>query len=145
MCKLNAHNKISVNEQPERAKILVIDDDQLIRDNMKRLLSGVVRKFNLDIDIIEGSDGLDLVDLVNDDTENLIRLIFTDENMAQLDGSEAIRRIREIKKMNNIKVISITSLDDLISVQRILESGADKVLTKPARRVQLEDLVKTYL
>jgi hypothetical protein len=36
---------------------------------MKRMVSQCLKKFNLDYEIIEGEDGSDLIDLVNDDTE----------------------------------------------------------------------------
>jgi CheY-like chemotaxis protein len=128
-----------------KIKILVVDDDKLIRDNMKRMLGCIVNKLKLDYEIVEGTDGTDLVNMVIDDNENLIKVIFTDENMTELDGSVAISRIRNLKTTNYIKIISITSLDDTHSIQRILECGADKVLQKPARRIVLEDILKNYL
>jgi CheY-like chemotaxis protein len=140
-----SQSSLQIDNITKKDKILVVDDDKLIRDNMKRMLGYIAGKLNLDYEIIEGSDGVDLVNMVLDDTKNLIKFIFTDENMTELDGSEAISRVKDIKITNCIKVISITSLDDVYSVQRILDCGADRVLQKPARRTIVEEILKSYL
>jgi CheY-like chemotaxis protein len=145
MCKLFTRSKLKKVTFKEKKKILVIDDDPMIRNNMLKMLKSIVRKHKLDYEIVEGDDGSELIDLVHDDSENLIRLIFTDENMTKVEGSEAISTIREIKLTNHIKVVSITSLEDDLSVQRILKCGADKVLKKPAARRVLEEVCQTLL
>jgi DNA-binding NarL/FixJ family response regulator len=146
MCKLLFSNKLrkaSLNN--DKSKILVIDDDPLIRNNMLKLIKIMLRRFGMDYDIVEGSDGRDLIHLVMDDAENLIKLIFTDENMTSVEGSEAITVIKEIKQRNCIKIISITSLEDENSVKRILKCGADMVLKKPASMATLDEVFKTLL
>jgi CheY-like chemotaxis protein len=135
--------KASVTQ--DKSKILVIDDDPLIRNNMLKLTRRMLRRYSLDYDIVEGSDGSDLIDLVMDDAENLIKLIFTDENMTSVEGSDAIAAIKEIKQKNCIKIVSITSLEDEISVMRILRCGADRVLRKPASMTTLDEVFKTFL
>jgi DNA-binding NarL/FixJ family response regulator len=146
MCKLSIPAKLDINKGTlERLQILIIDDDPLIRSNIRKIIKGIINKFNLEFDIIEGCDGNDTINLVMDDTENLIRIIFTDENMAEVEGSEAISEIRDIKESNAIKIVSITSLEDEGSVMKILKSGADKVLTKPASKVVIEEILRGYL
>jgi response regulator RpfG family c-di-GMP phosphodiesterase len=143
MCRITKQRRISIDKlQAEQEKILIVDDDILIRNSMKRMVSQCLRKFNLNYEIIEGEDGSDLINLVNDDTENLIRLIFTDENMSDVEGSEAINSIKGIKECNSIKIISITSLEDEESVARILQCGADKVCKKPANIPLLEEIFR---
>jgi CheY-like chemotaxis protein len=142
MCKQFNHSKPRKVSLKENAKILVIDDDPIIRNNMLKMLKNIVRKYNLNYDILEGNDGGELINLVQDDTENLIKLIFTDENMTKVEGSEAISTILEIKLKNQIIVVSITSLEDDLSIQRILKSGADRVLKKPVHRRVLEDICR---
>jgi CheY-like chemotaxis protein len=143
MCKLLNQSKLRKVSLTEKEKILVIDDDPLIRNNMLKMLKSIVRKYNMDYEILEGDDGAELINLVQDDSENLIRLIFTDENMTKVEGSEAINTIREIKQKNLIKVVSITSLEDDLSVQRILRCGVDRVLKKPATRRILEYICRS--
>jgi CheY-like chemotaxis protein len=146
MCKVLNQRRISINKlSEEREKILVIDDDILIRKSMVRIISHCLVKFKLNYEILEGEDGSDLINLVNDDTDNLIRLIFTDENMKEVEGSEAITSIRGIKDLNSIKIISITSLEDEESVARILGCGADRVLKKPATVLIIEEIFRCYV
>ena len=44
-------------------------------------------KFN-NIEIIEGSDRIELLNIIMKDNNSLIKYIFTDENMEFLNGSE---------------------------------------------------------
>jgi CheY-like chemotaxis protein len=146
MCRITKYRQISIDPLPhEREKILIVDDDILIRRSMQRLVAQCLTKFKLNYEIIEGEDGSDLINLVNDDTENLIRFIFTDENMKEIEGSQAIYSIRGIKERNSIKIISITSLEDEQSVRRILACGADRVLKKPASSKNLDEIFKYYV
>jgi response regulator RpfG family c-di-GMP phosphodiesterase len=112
---------------------------------MRIIITNLLLKYKLNYDILEGEDGSDLINLVLDDTENLIKIIFTDENMTEIEGSDAIRAIKEIKENNCIKIISITSLEDEHSVSKIIQCGADRVLRKPANRVVLEEVFSHYL
>ncbi len=146
MCRLNKQKQLSVTNMPiEKPKILIIDDDILIRKSMKIMLNYILLKYKLDYEIIEGEDGSDLIDFVMNDTDNSVSIIFTDENMNLIEGSEAISTIKNIKNFNSIKVISITSLEDEFSKSRILSCGADRVLTKPADRYILEEIITNYL
>jgi CheY-like chemotaxis protein len=89
MCKLLNQSKPRKVSISESEKILVIDDDPIIRNNMLRMLKSIMRKFT-QLRILEGDDGTELINLVQDNSENLIKLIFTDENMTKVEGSEAV-------------------------------------------------------
>jgi response regulator RpfG family c-di-GMP phosphodiesterase len=112
---------------------------------MRTTITNIMLKHKLNYDILEGEDGSDLINLVLDDTENLIKIIFTDENMTEIEGSDAIRAIKKIKEKNCIKIISITSLEDEHSVSKVMKCGADRVLRKPANKMVLEEVFSHYL
>jgi DNA-binding NarL/FixJ family response regulator len=128
-----------------KEKILIIDDDNIIRSTIKSIVQKTLFKLKLDYDILEGCDGEDMIRLVVNDQDGTIKVIFTDENMKFIEGSQAILAIRDIKQRNEIKVVSITSLDDDYSIMNILNCGADKVIQKPAQKVLIEELLKIYL
>jgi response regulator RpfG family c-di-GMP phosphodiesterase len=140
---INPNQKVDASK--EREKVVIIDDDYLIRNNIRKIISHVLFKYNLNYEILEGEDGANLISLVNADSENLIRVVITDEIMKKVNGSDAILEIREIQKRNSIKVISVTSMEDEITVKKIIKSGADKVLKKPVKKSILEHVLINFL
>jgi len=64
--------------------------------------------------------------------------------MEYINGSEAIKMLRNLEKNNkikHIKIISISSQEDNASVKMILDAGADLVLGKPISK----NLIKNSL
>ena len=113
-----------------------MDDNQFINDSLKNLIQKVVTENNKDFQIIQLPDGIDMIKCIIDDQAhgNMIKCIFTDENMEYINGSEAIKILRnfEIKnKTKHIKIISISCQENNSSVKLIIDSGADLVLGKP--------------
>jgi PleD family two-component response regulator len=139
------HDKISINTHRIKPKILIIDDDNIIRSSMHCMIKKISKKINIDFDIIEGSDGADLIDLVNDDLDCNIKIIFTDENMPLCEGSDAIKKIINIIEINQIRIISITSICDTNLINKILKCGVNEVISKPAHIKTIERLLFDYI
>lgn len=78
------------------AKILVVDDDKVVRDLVKSILEG---KY----EITEAKDGLEALSLYE---KNFFDLIITDINMPAMKGSELMRVIRKIDKEQCFLVMS---------------------------------------
>ncbi len=137
MCNEDIDNKLNpINAI--KYKILVIDDDVIIRKTTIKLVRSIIQNSNNNYQIIEGSDGKDIIDLVHHDRDNLIKLILTDENMTYMLGSEAIYLV---KLMIDIPIVSITAMDDEEGLSKIYKSGADIVLSKPVSKRQLEEVI----
>ena len=115
--------------------IVVVDDNKLIRESTVNLVKKVFSTLNIvNFKVIEGSDGIDLLNIVRADKDNKIKYIFTDENMEYLNGSEAVKLIRkfeESKKIHRYNIISITAFDDEGTRSNILKSGINSILSKP--------------
>ena len=76
---------------------------------------------------------------------NMIKCVFTDENMEYISGSEAIKILRnlEIKnKIKQVKILSISCQEDISSVKIMLDSGADLVLGKPFSKALISNSLK---
>ena len=70
--------------------------------------------------------------------------MITDENMDYLNGSEAIKIIRNIEKRRNKKAINIISLtcnEDNRVGQIIFKAGADFILNKPLSKQSIKGLL----
>jgi PleD family two-component response regulator len=126
-------------------QILIVDDDPMTLSSIRSLITSYINRNGLNYEIIEGTDGSDLINHVVKDKERRIRLILTDENMTQVEGSEAILAIKDIKESNDIKVVSITSMDDVGSIERIKSCGADDVCAKPITKHMIECVLKFHL
>lgn len=137
-------------ELGKKNKILIVDDQALIRNSLKNLISILIRELDLNYEIIEGSDGIDIINYLTDDyTVDSIKLVFTDEDMEIVNGSTAILAIRQLESEFNYKtktIISVTSsADNVLNRERILNSGADLVLSKPPRKTELKALMRRVL
>ena len=107
----------------------------------------VLRENDSEYEIIQLTDGIELIKSIIDDQSNgnLIKCVFTDENMEYINGSEAIKILRLLEgksKVKNVKIFSISCHEDNISVKIMKDSGADRVLTKPLSKNSLAIMMK---
>ena len=100
-------------------KILVVDDEKLIRDVIVSYAS--VNNFQTD----EAKDGNEAIDLVKN---NNYDIIIMDIMMPHLDGFSAIK---EIKKVKNIPVLVLSARKEEYDKLLGFEIGIDDYMTKP--------------
>ncbi len=132
---------LNSKENDTSTKILIVDDQFIIRKHVISLLYKLSKEMKIPLEILEGVDGWDIIKWFQIEG-NSIKLIITDEEMLQMNGSEAIKLVREYEKncdLIRIPIISLTSsYDDKISY--ILNSGADEVLNKPLNKFQMKEI-----
>jgi DNA-binding response OmpR family regulator len=114
-------------------RILLIDDDDLLRET----ISGLLEASGYDVDSAEdGAEGLRMFEARE------YGLIITDIMMPDRDGIEIIRAIHDEGDPPKIVAISGGGIFDSLSyLQMAKEFGADIVLEKPFRAQQLLDAV----
>lgn len=125
-------NKIKLIEREVlEMKILVIDDEQVIRAVFSEFLS----EFGEVATAINGVDGLDVFKHGNFD------LVFTDRSMpGGMLGEEVVR---EIKLSSPKTFVVFMSGDDRDEVARVgVAAGADRIFFKPVRLEELEKAVR---
>ena len=115
------------------AKILIVDDEERIREVVKEYC--LMEKY----DVIEASDGIEALEIVKN---NDIDLIVLDIMMPKLDGLSAFSKIKEIKKIPTI-ILSARSeeYDKLVG----FELGVDDYVTKPFSPKELMARIKVIL
>lgn len=113
--------------------VLVVDDDKDIRDAIEIYLK------NEGITVIKAKDGLEAIELLN---ENEIHLILLDVMMPRLDGIATTFRIRESK---NIPIIILSAKSEDTDKILGLQVGADDYITKPFNPMELIARVKSQL
>jgi len=127
--------------------IILSDDNHIINNCNKNIISVILNESQRNyFKIICVNDGFDIIRLFfNNENNGFIKLLITDENMDYMNGSEAIRIIRRIENMRNIKRVNIISLschEDNAFREKILQAGADFILTKPLTKQSTQSLLE---
>jgi signal transduction histidine kinase len=105
-----------------RGHLLVVDDDPANREVLCRRLE---RQGH---DVQTASSGRDAMRILGEASFDLVLL---DIMMPEMDGYEVLGRIKSDSTLQHIPVIMISALNELQSVVRCVEAGAEDYLTKP--------------
>jgi putative two-component system response regulator len=119
-----------------RERILVVDDDPMVRDILVRFLQ------REGYQPLVASDGREALALVARDAPDLVLL---DVTMPGLDGFSVCRAIKEDVRTALIPVTMLTGLDDRENRQRGMEAGADDFLPKPFDQPMLRARLRSQL
>lgn len=116
------------------AHILIVDDTHF---NLV-VAMGLLKKTEIKIDTASG--GAEAVALAG---ERYYDLILMDQRMPEIDGTEALRRIREFNQ--TVPIICLTADAILGARARYLSEGFTDYLTKPIDSTALERMLLKYL
>ena len=116
--------------------ILIVEDDDAIRNNITRLLK--LEGFDI-VSAINGRLGLERLRQVMPD------VVISDVSMPEMNGFELLDAIRGDRALAAIPVMLLTALDDRASMRRGMTAGADDYLAKPFTRVELLDALQGLL
>jgi sigma-B regulation protein RsbU (phosphoserine phosphatase) len=114
-------------------KILIVDDDIVIRTILRRHLS------SWEYEVVEAADGLIAWDILQ---KERISIVLTDWMMPGLDGPGLCRRIREVSGDRYIYVILLTARNNKEDLVEGMESGADDFVEKPFIKEEIRVRIK---
>jgi len=120
----------------ERMTVLVVDDSISVRRGMARQLSG------LGLEVHEVSDGLEALGRLRDCRYGLV---LTDLEMPKLDGFALLAEIKRSTSLSTIPVIVASTRCEPETRQRLLELGAQALLSKPVDPRELARVVEPLL
>lgn len=103
-------------------KILVVDDNE---ENRQVLVKRLIRQGHT---IAQADDGRAALDILEKEPFDLVLL---DLIMPGMDGYTALLELKASEKLRHIPVIMISALDEIESVVRCIEAGAEDYLPKP--------------
>jgi serine phosphatase RsbU (regulator of sigma subunit) len=143
--KINLGKEISKSGKKERLQteennpldcnILVVDDNE----NNRELLSRRIR--DQGYKVITAKNGKEAIKEINKGNYDLIIL---DIIMPEIDGYQVLKWLKD-SQWRNIPVIMISALDELDSVVKCIEMGAEDYLQKPFNPVLLKARVNACL
>jgi adenylate cyclase len=109
-------------DQNISSRILVVDDMEANRELLSRRLS---RDGHFVTMANDGHSALDLLDKTEFD------LVLLDLMMPDINGFDVLRRLKEDPAIRHIPVIMISALDEIDSIVRCIEAGAEDYIPKP--------------
>jgi diguanylate cyclase (GGDEF)-like protein len=125
-------------------KILVVDDSI----SQAMLLTGILRQAGYD-NIVEAHDAAAALDTLENgvgrDGDPDVDLILMDIVMPGMDGIEATKRLKADERFRDVPVIMVTVRDEVASLERALEAGANDYISKPVNRLELCARVRSVL
>lgn len=122
--------------QPERATILIVDDEPIN-------LSAVSYILRDDYRVLAAKSGSMALEVLK--SSQMVDLILLDINMPGMNGFETIKEIRGNPLTSTIPVIFITTLDSEITEVFALKTGAVDYIHKPIKPEIVKLRIKTHL
>ncbi len=118
----------------KKRRILVVDDEQTVRDFLQRVLE------TAGYTVITASNGLEALEKMS---QFDISLVLLDIMMPGLDGFEVLDHMRQYEE--NIPVIMLSGIQEAPAKIDSLTLGADDYITKPFSAEELLARIKVKL
>ena len=112
-----------------KGSILVVDDNK----NNTTLLKKRLEKLGNTVKV--ANDGMEAIKITE---KSQLDLILLDIIMPNMNGYDVLGFLKKDKRYHEIPVIMLSSMDDLTSIYRCIELGADDYVTKPFDKLVLE-------
>jgi phosphoserine phosphatase RsbU/P len=132
--------------------ILVVDDSEDARVVLESYLRACGYRDITTADCVEEAYGVLGLSPSGDEATvdpttgaNPVKLILMDISMAETDGLEACRRIKESERLRKVPVIFVTGQTDPTSVRAAFQAGAADFIAKPVRKADLEARMQAVL
>jgi two-component system, chemotaxis family, sensor kinase CheA len=110
---------------PGAAHVLLVEDSDMIRESLRRLLVDAGYRVTVARD---GAEGLELAQAQRFD------LVSTDVMMPRMDGYELTRALRATAEYRDVPIVMVTSRGERIDRVRGFDAGVDEYITKPHDR-----------
>lgn len=133
---VNLHIKGIINEELVGKTALVVDDDMRNVFALSKALS------DRGLNVLKASNGLKAIETLS---EQIPDIVLMDIMMPEMDGYEAMRKIRAEKKYENIPIIALTAKAMKNDREKCIEAGANDYLSKPVDIEQLVTLIRVWI
>ncbi|ODA39411.1 response regulator [Desulfosporosinus sp. BG] len=125
------------NTRLEGKKILVVDDD------MRNVFALTTALENRNMQTLFAENGREGIEILQKNPG--IDLLLMDIMMPEMDGYEALQRIRQIPEYANLPIIALTAKAMKNDREKCIQAGASDYISKPVNLDQLFSLIKIWL
>jgi len=115
-------DRLSQPAEPEHGLLLVVDDNETNRDMLSRRLE------RQGYTVVTASNGRQALSTL---AEQSFDLVLLDVMMPELDGYQTLEQLKADPRFRDLPVIMISALDEIESIVRCIEMGAEDYLPKP--------------
>ena len=130
----NSSPIVKANDRENRIRILLVDDQKMIREGLKALI-----KTEIDLEVVgtaeNGEDAIKQVEMLQPD------IVLMDMEMPGMDGMSATKAI--CKKFKDVRVLVLSTYDRQEYVSRSLGAGAMGYLLKGTPAKELTDAIRS--
>ncbi len=123
-------------EAPGSGRILVVDDDEINREMLLRQLS---RQQN---EVMTAPDGATALAMLRAQRFDILLL---DLMMPEMNGFQVLEAVKGDPSLFGVAVIMVSALDEIDTVVRSIEAGAEDYLFKPVNPTLLRARIKSTL
>jgi len=128
---------LATNNDFEGKTVLVVDDD------MRNIFSVSSILETLNINVLFETSALGGIKKLEENPQ--VNLILMDIMMPEMDGYEAIKRIRKKLKFSKIPIIALTAKTMRGDRQKCIDAGATEYLSKPLNISKLTSMLRVWL
>jgi CheY-like chemotaxis protein len=118
--------------------VLVADDDVRNIFSLTRALE------NHKMKVLSAMDGKEALSLA-EDPSNPVDIVLMDMMMPEMDGFEAITRIRRNARLKHLPIIAVTAKAMAGDREKCIQAGASDYISKPVDVDQLLSLLRIWL
>ncbi|WP_199118173.1 response regulator [Pedobacter sp. ASV28] len=127
----------TIEKALQNKTILITDDD------MRNIFALSSALNDYDIKVIIATNGVEALEKLEEHTE--IDLVLMDIMMPEMDGYEAMRRIRAKRQWANLPVIALTAKAMKNDREKCIEAGASDYISKPVDVDKLLSMLRVWL
>lgn len=127
----------ALSEVLKGKKILVVDDD------IRNVYSLTHSLEQYKVNVLSATDGKEALETLRQNPDT--NIVLMDIMMPEMDGYEAIKRIRGELKMKTLPVIAVTAKAMVGDREKCIQAGASDYISKPIDIDQLMSLLRVWL
>lgn len=113
-------------------KVLIVDDIQMARLNMRKALEGQ------NIKVIEAEGGEKALKLYKEEKPDIVVL---DIDLPDINGVEVLKKLKEIDE--NVKVVIVSGMSSQYNLVETHKNGAKYFLVKPIDLIKFVQVIKS--
>ncbi len=126
--------RANMDKQKKKSKILVVDDEEIVRESLQDWLGA----YGFDVSIAE--DGTEALGLIHDQKFDMIIL---DLRLPDMEGTEVLKETRKFRP--ELKAIILTAYPSKESTIEAVKQGAAEYLVKPFEPEHLVGIINAIL
>jgi two-component system response regulator DegU len=124
----------SVNDDPRRVRIMVVDDEEIVQETLNSVLS-TEPSFEVVAKLGSGREAIEQIQTYQPD------IVLMDINMPEMDGLTATRQLKQIAPQTEVLMLTVNSGQTYL--RQALNNGASGYILKTSDRVNLIEAIKT--